>query len=82
MPACHYCPAPGVTKDHVIPRHRVRKKVKAPPHHPFYVLNVVPCCEDCNQRKKNRFPTCGCGHCRCVVVMYVALTTGQLVKAA
>ncbi len=48
---CHYCrrrfrPA-ELTMDHIIPLVRGGRSTKG---------NVVPCCKDCNNRKKHRLP--------------------------
>ncbi|MBA2880288.1 5-methylcytosine-specific restriction endonuclease McrA [Desulfosalsimonas propionicica] len=49
---CHWCGktvAPGdLTMDHVLPLARGGKTTKN---------NVVPCCKECNIRKKSRMPT-------------------------
>lgn len=63
MAHCHYCLAPATTRDHIIPKHRVRK-LGLRVGHPFHSLNIVPSCGDCNQRKGNRMPTCDCERCR------------------
>lgn len=48
---CHYCgarvPARELTMDHVIPLARGGKTTKA---------NVVPCCKECNNRKRQLLP--------------------------
>lgn len=48
---CHYCGrevgADALTMDHVIPLARGGKSVKS---------NVVPCCKDCNTKKKTSLP--------------------------
>jgi 5-methylcytosine-specific restriction endonuclease McrA len=48
---CHYCgrrfAARELTMDHVVPISRGGKTTKA---------NVVPCCKDCNNRKKMKLP--------------------------
>jgi 5-methylcytosine-specific restriction enzyme A len=45
---CHYCgkklPAKELTMDHIVPIARGGKSTKG---------NVVPCCADCNTRKKS-----------------------------
>jgi 5-methylcytosine-specific restriction endonuclease McrA len=49
---CHYCrgrfPARQLTMDHVVPLIRGGKSTKS---------NLVPCCRECNARKKNLLPT-------------------------
>jgi 5-methylcytosine-specific restriction endonuclease McrA len=49
---CHYCrrrfPARALTMDHVVPIIRGGRSVKG---------NLVPCCKDCNDRKKYLLPT-------------------------
>lgn len=51
MGVCHWCGktvAPGdLTMDHVLPLARGGKTTKN---------NVVPCCKECNTRKKSRMP--------------------------
>ncbi|MDH4121802.1 MAG: HNH endonuclease [Deltaproteobacteria bacterium] len=48
---CHYCrkvfPPKELTMDHVVPLIRGGKTVKS---------NVVPCCKECNQRKRHMLP--------------------------
>ncbi|MEE8394893.1 MAG: HNH endonuclease [bacterium] len=48
---CHYCrvraPAKTLTMDHVVPIIRGGKSIKS---------NLVPCCKDCNDRKKYLLP--------------------------
>ncbi len=48
---CHYCgrrfPARELTMDHVVPVARGGKSTKG---------NVVPCCKECNTRKKMQLP--------------------------
>ncbi len=48
---CYYCrqrfPASSLTMDHIIPLARGGKSVKE---------NLVPCCKDCNNKKKNMLP--------------------------
>lgn len=48
---CHYCgrrfPARELTMDHVVPVARGGKSTKG---------NVVPCCKECNTRKKTQLP--------------------------
>jgi 5-methylcytosine-specific restriction endonuclease McrA len=48
---CHYCgssvPPRELTMDHVVPIARGGKSTKG---------NVVPCCKDCNTRKKQMLP--------------------------
>jgi 5-methylcytosine-specific restriction endonuclease McrA len=48
---CHYCggtvPARELTMDHVVPLARGGKTTKA---------NVVPCCKECNNRKRQLLP--------------------------
>jgi 5-methylcytosine-specific restriction endonuclease McrA len=48
---CHYCgrqvPARELTMDHIIPLARGGKTTKG---------NVVPCCKECNTRKKMKLP--------------------------
>lgn len=48
---CHYCgsrvPPAELTMDHVVPVARGGKSTKG---------NVVPCCKDCNNRKKQLLP--------------------------
>lgn len=49
--ACHYCqntfPPKELTMDHVVPIARGGKSEK---------FNVVPCCKDCNTKKKQLLP--------------------------
>lgn len=46
---CHYCgrhvPARELTMDHIVPVSRGGKSTRG---------NVVPCCKECNTRKKSR----------------------------
>ena len=48
---CHYCgracPPRGLTMDHVVPVSRGGKTIRG---------NVVPCCKDCNNAKKQLLP--------------------------
>ena len=48
---CHYCrrqiPAKSLTMDHVVPIIRGGKSIKS---------NLVPCCKECNERKKYLLP--------------------------
>ncbi len=48
---CHYCggqvPPRELTMDHVVPVARGGRSVKS---------NVVPCCKDCNSRKRHLLP--------------------------
>lgn len=48
---CHYCrskfPPEELTMDHLIPLARGGKSIKS---------NLVPCCKDCNSKKKNMLP--------------------------
>jgi len=48
---CHYCgrstPARELTMDHVVPLTRGGRSVKS---------NLVTCCKECNNRKKNLLP--------------------------
>jgi 5-methylcytosine-specific restriction protein A len=48
---CHYCgrvfPAQSLTMDHVVPLARGGKTAKS---------NVVPCCSDCNAKKRYLLP--------------------------
>ena len=48
---CHYCksrfPAKSLTMDHVIPISRGGKSTKS---------NIVPCCKECNNKKKYLLP--------------------------
>ena len=49
---CHYCkaavPPKDLTMDHLVPLARGGRTTKG---------NVVPCCKDCNNRKKSLLPT-------------------------
>lgn len=48
---CHYCgnkfPPKELTMDHIVPLIRGGKTVKS---------NLVPCCKDCNNKKKHMLP--------------------------
>ena len=48
---CHYCgsriPAKELTMDHIVPISRGGKSTKG---------NLVPCCKDCNNKKKYLLP--------------------------
>lgn len=48
---CHYCgqpvPARDLTMDHIVPVSRGGKSTKG---------NVVPCCKECNNKKKQLLP--------------------------
>jgi 5-methylcytosine-specific restriction endonuclease McrA len=48
---CHYCgrafPPRGLTMDHVVPVSRGGKTIRG---------NVVPCCKECNNTKKQLLP--------------------------
>lgn len=63
---CHYCPrgAPEVpmTRDHIVPRYRVRA-LRLPGGHFFFGLNLVPACDDCNQLKAYMARMCSCPKC-------------------
>ncbi|MCX8000838.1 MAG: HNH endonuclease [Leptospiraceae bacterium] len=47
---CYYChkkfPVKELTMDHLVPLSRGGKSIKA---------NLVPCCKECNQNKKNKY---------------------------
>ena len=48
---CHYCgrafPPRSLTMDHIVPLSRGGRSTKG---------NLVPCCKDCNNRKKQMLP--------------------------
>lgn len=56
---CHYCKfyvfSEYLTMDHVVPRIRGGRDA---------TWNLVPCCEACNLRKDDSWPTCPCAFCQ------------------
>ncbi len=63
---CHYCargaPEVFMTRDHIVPRYRVRA-LRLPGGHPFFGMNLVPACGDCNQFKGYEARLCECTKC-------------------
>lgn len=63
---CHYCergaPEVRMTRDHIVPRYRVRA-LRLPGGHPLFGMNLVPACEDCNQLKGHSARMCDCVKC-------------------
>ncbi len=53
-PKCHYCPAQGTTKDHIVPRSLGGVNAH---------WNYVFACHSCNRDKANFLPTCRCRWC-------------------
>lgn len=74
--ACHYCrrgaPDAPMTKDHIVPRYRVRA-LRLEGGHPFFALNLVPACEPCNQFKGYEARLCYCQRCWIAWDTYVIL---------
>jgi 5-methylcytosine-specific restriction endonuclease McrA len=60
--SCHYCDAPATTRDHIVPRSKLRLLA-----HQFTYLsdtpNIVPACQPCNQRKSDLRSDCTCPRC-------------------
>ena len=54
MKPCHYCHAPGLTRDHIVPRAWGGLD---------RAWNVVPACRACNGHKAASWPTCQCPAC-------------------
>lgn len=56
---CHYCGRPvpprELTMDHIVPVSRGGRSTKG---------NLVPCCKDCNNRKKQMLPMEWDAYCR------------------
>jgi hypothetical protein len=63
---CHYCergaPEVFMTRDHIVPRYRVRA-LRLPGGHPFFGMNLVPACGPCNQLKGYFARMCSCPKC-------------------
>lgn len=73
---CHYCergaPEVRMTRDHIVPRYRVRA-LRLPGGHPLFGMNLVPACEDCNQLKGWAARMCDCSKCERAWNTYVLL---------
>lgn len=72
---CHYCPAEATTRDHIVSRKKFRT-LPTGREHPFFVLNIVTACGDCNSRKGHRRSSCECERCAQVWLMYHRLRSG------
>lgn len=64
---CHYCGRGAdvkvsMTKDHIVPRYRVRA-LRLVGGHWFFGLNLVKACEPCNQLKGYYARMCDCTKC-------------------
>ena len=63
---CHYCqrgaPEVPMTRDHIVPRYRVRA-LRLNGGHFFFGLNLVPACSECNQLKGYMARMCSCDKC-------------------
>lgn len=81
MTRCHYCPERATTRDHVVPRKKLRR-LTIPTNHPFFSLNIVPACADCNARKGHKRSTCTCLVCTALWRDYELLLRGVLEGAA
>lgn len=51
-----------MTKDHIVPRYRVRA-LRLMGGHPFFGMNLVKACTDCNQLKGYFARMCSCSKC-------------------
>lgn len=62
---CHYCGSESgqMTRDHIVPKSK--GGVTRP-------INIVPACMPCNNRKADRWPTCGCEICLAAVAWHEA----------
>ncbi len=67
-PQCHYCAAPGPTKDHVVPLSRGGRDE---------AFNIVPACSNCNFDKAAKWPACGCSICSHSVLLHARLGVTQ-----
>lgn len=78
---CHYCgvgaPERPMTKDHIVPRYRVRA-LRLDGGHFFFGLNLVPACEPCNQLKAYQARMCSCAKCWQAWDAYLVLKTTML----
>lgn len=73
---CHYCGTGGIlTRDHIVPRYRVRS-LRLPGNHPFFNANVVPACGPCNTRKGGGRGPCVCEKCRYAWSQFMLLKIG------
>jgi hypothetical protein len=63
---CHYCqrgaPEVFMTRDHIVPRYRVRA-LRLHGGHLFFGMNLVPACSDCNGLKGYMARMCSCVKC-------------------
>lgn len=60
MQKCHYCPKPGDTKEHIVPKLYLRGMTI-----PAWLRsrNIVRACHSCNHRKKHYRSNCTCTLC-------------------
>lgn len=82
---CHYCEVTSeqvqLTRDHIVPRHRVRV-LRLQGNHPFYGLNLVPACQPCNGRKGGDRGWCDCGRCSMAWTIFTKLKVSTAVAYA
>lgn len=69
-----------MTKDHIVPRYRVRA-LRLHGGHLFFGLNLVPACRDCNGLKGYAARMCSCPRCWQAWDTFVVLKV-QLLGAA
>jgi hypothetical protein len=70
-----------MTRDHIVPRYRVRA-LRLPGGHRFFGMNLVPACVDCNQLKGHWARMCSCSKCWQAWDMFVVLKQAILGAAA
>jgi len=77
--SCHYCQTHmtvrPLTRDHIVPRYRVRS-LRLPSNHPFFGVNTVRSCQPCNSKKGGKPPSCPCERCRYAWAQFLLLKIG------
>lgn len=75
---CHYCDVGAseapMTKDHIVPRYRVRA-LRLDTGHFFFAMNLVPACTECNGLKGYMARMCSCPKCWMAWDAYLVLKT-------
>ena len=64
---CHYCGAPGNTRDHIVPRSLAKRDEKG---HWALAPNIVRACTSCNQAKGSKRSDCPCPRCELAWEMF------------
>jgi hypothetical protein len=59
---CHYCNNKSTSWDHIIPWSMRGRSA---------FFNMVPACDDCQDKKKANFPTCDCKKCVIAVIRWM-----------